>query len=422
MLRSNSFVHSGERHSSLPVCRVVSADTDAVKEDDLPDAGERRQYRRRVSRLVVAAGPDLFAGQPIVGDECTAARFGAVHFDPRSARIYDDEIVVNEGRIRHTEREPANMGFDRRRLLPDDAARARVERIEDAVGRRDVDPRARHGRRCPRSDSGQRVVVTLMGLEVFPYLLPCLRVVADGPFILAALLLRKGVIAHDRERGPTGSHRVPPQFLRRPFVPIGPQVNAPRNPVAFWPLELRPILGGNRQVVLVSGRVRDRTESAAEDRHASILARPVIGRLCLGRHLPAVVEVSTQVAGETHEAEASEPAANGGGNSGENGHTPFPRQRRSGEPPRKAAECRRDGNAPKEHDLPGRILELPKPIECFEEARKSNDPPHGPSIKTVSRRRRVGGRTAMIGAIGPKLNGHSIRPEGEIRCNLLTFI
>ncbi len=222
-----------------------------------------------------------------------------------------------------------------------------------------------------------------MRFEVFPDLLPRLYVVTDGSFVLASLLLREGVLADDGERGPTGSDRAPPQFLRRPFVPIGPQMNAARDPVAFWPLELRPILAGDRQIVLVSGWVGHRTASAADDGLASVLIRPVIGRLGFGRLLPAIVKVCAQVAGKACESEASKPAANSGGDSGQDDQSPFQRQRRSDEPPRKAAKDRRDGNAPKEDHLPGWILEHPKPVERFEEGARSDDPPYGPGIKAA---------------------------------------
>ena len=69
-----------------------------------------------------------------------------------------------------------------------------------------------------------RVEARLVGVR--PHRLARVDAIASDELVLAALLLRHGVVADDRKRRPAAADFAPPQFLRRMRLPIGFQFDA----------------------------------------------------------------------------------------------------------------------------------------------------------------------------------------------------
>ena len=73
-----------------------------------------------------------------------------------------------------------------------------------------------------------------------------LHAIASDEFVLAALLLRDGIVADDRKRRPARADFVSPQFLRRMRLPIGFQLDA---------LHLGPIAVAQETRIIVRRRL-----------------------------------------------------------------------------------------------------------------------------------------------------------------------
>src|SRR6185295_14403370 len=81
-------------------------------------------------------------------------------------------------------------------------------------------------RRCTRAIASHHVVEA-NPIGVRPFQLAGFEVVARDKFVLAALLLSKGLFADDREPRPAGAHRLrPPDRLWRMSSPVGGQSDA----------------------------------------------------------------------------------------------------------------------------------------------------------------------------------------------------
>jgi hypothetical protein len=172
-----------------------------AEDDDLADAGERGEHRRRVARPVVLRGPDARARAAIVGDHRSPVAAARVHHH----RVVDDErrsghAPLHVGRLVvvedvHAPDRPAGRVAQRAQLA------RRAEDVDDGVG-----PRRRGARAVAAHEFLEQRVPRRR-----PELAAGADVVGRGHLAWTALLDRERAAARHRQGGVAAADRLLPE-------------------------------------------------------------------------------------------------------------------------------------------------------------------------------------------------------------------